>query len=321
MGKTYRDAGVDIEKGDRFVEFIKSLRTKAVSSEIGGFSGGFEIDTKKYRHPVILTTTDGVGTKLMIAQKLGVYDTVGIDLVAMCVNDLITGGAQPVSFLDYIACGRINESVLRDIVRGIVEGCEQADCTLSGGETAEMPDMYGTDDLDLAGFAVGIVEKESLLPALDKIAEGTPLYGLKSSGIHSNGFSLARKALPLDNEKIMRELLVPTKIYVKDFFALAKGGVAGAAHITGGGLEANIQRILPAGMEPALDFAWEVPWIFREIQKQGDVSDQEMRRVFNLGIGMALAVCSEYTARFEEAARSAGIEVVKIGSVIRGKTT
>ena len=320
MGKTYRDAGVDIEKGEQFVEFIKSLRTKAVSGEIGAFAGGFEIDTEKYKHPIVLTTTDGVGTKLMIAQKLRVYDTVGIDLVAMCVNDLITGGARPVTFLDYIACGRINESVLCDLVRGIVAGCEQAGCTLSGGETAEMPDMYGEDDFDLAGFAVGIVEKEAMLPAKGQIAEGTPIYGIKSSGIHSNGFSLARKTLPLDNEKILRELLVPTRIYVNDFFALAEGGgVVGAAHITGGGLQANIQRILPAGMVAALDFSWEVPWIFHEIQERGEVATQEMRAVFNLGIGMALAVRAGDSVRFEERARSEGIEVVRIGNVVRQK--
>lgn len=318
MGKTYRDAGVDIEKGEHFVEFIKGLRTKAISAEIGGFAGGFEIDTEKYKHPIVLTTTDGVGTKLMIAQKLRVFDTVGIDLVAMCVNDLITGGARPVTFLDYIACGRINESVLCDLVRGIVAGCEEAGCTLSGGETAEMPDMYGEDDFDLAGFAVGIVEKEAMLPFKDEVAEGTPIYGFKSSGVHSNGFSLARKTLPLDDESILRELLVPTRIYVNDFFALAEGGgVLGAAHITGGGLRANIQRILPAGTAPAIDFSWEIPWIFREIEERGQVTTQEMRAVFNLGIGMALLVRAGETAGFEERARREGIEVVRVGKVVK----
>jgi len=321
MGKTYRGAGVDIRKGERFVDYIKSLSTAAVSREIGGFAGGFEIDTRKYHRPVILTTTDGVGTKLMIAQKLKRYHTVGIDLVAMCVNDLITAGAKPVSFLDYIACGKINEKVMHDLIRGIVAGCEEADCSLSGGETAEMPDMYGEDDFDLAGFAVGIVEKDAMLPFKAEIEEGTPLYGMKSSGIHSNGFSLVRKTLPPDDERILKELLIPTRIYVREFAALAGAGLLGAAHITGGGLESNIERILPEGMTPELDYKWDIPDIFHEIQDRGKISTGEMRRVFNLGIGMVLAVRTEDTAVFEKKARTAGIEVLKVGVVTKRRRT
>ncbi len=319
MAKTYREAGVDIQKGDRFADFIRNFTSSVISRDIGGFSGGFEVDTEKFTHPVITTTTDGVGTKLIIAQKLGVYDTVGIDLVAMCVNDLITTGSKPVSFLDYIACGRIRETVLQDLIRGIIAGCEMAHCSLSGGETAEMPDMYKEDDFDLAGFAVGIAEKNEMLPQKERIKEGAVLYGLPSSGIHSNGFSLARKALPLQDDRILRELLIPTKIYVSELDCLLSDcGVLGAAHITGGGLEANIQRVLPENMRPNLTYLWQVPWIFDEIQNRGEISTTEMRNVFNLGIGMALAVDTAKSDIFEQKALSAEIRVIKIGEVVKG---
>lgn len=318
MAKTYRDAGVDIDRGDSFVDFIRSISSPAVSGDIGGFTGGFEIDTGKYRRPVILTTTDGVGTKLLIARALKAYDTIGIDLVAMCVNDLITSGAKPVSFLDYIACGRIEETVMHDLMRGIVAGCEMAACKLAGGETAEMPDVYGAGEFDLAGFAVGIVEKEAMLPVTGDIVEGTPLYGLPSSGIHSNGLSLARKTLNLDDERILREMLVPTRIYVKELETLTKGQrIVGAANITGGGLEANIQRILPENLRPELTYSWEIPWIFREIQEGGAVDTREMRRVFNLGIGMVLAVAAKEAVSFEAKAESSGIDMVRIGKVVK----
>lgn len=316
MNRTYREAGVDIEKGDRFAEFIRRIDSPAVASSIGGFAGGFELDTTRYEHPVIMTTTDGVGTKLMIAQKLNVFDTVGIDLVAMCVNDLIASGAEPVSFLDYIACGRLEERVLQEIVRGIVRGCEDAGCILSGGETAEMPDMYGPDDFDLAGFAVGVAEKREVLPKTDTITVGAAIYGLPSAGIHSNGFSLARKILPMDDERILKELLVPTKIYVKPLRRLLESGeVRGAAHITGGGLEANIQRVLPDGFSPDLSYDWDVPWIFDEIQRGGAVTTDEMRRVFNLGIGMAVVV--DDGKSLERIADSSGIALYRIGTVVR----
>ena len=316
MSKTYRDAGVDIEKGDRFADFIRNHSSKAVASSIGGFAGGFEVDLKAYDRPVIMTTTDGVGTKLMIAQKLGIFDTVGIDLVAMCVNDLIASGADPVSFLDYIACGKIDESVLQEIVKGIIEGCERAGCVLSGGETAEMPDMYGPNDFDLAGFAVGVVSKESILPVIESVSEGAVLFGLRSSGIHSNGFSLARKALPMDDSDILKELLVPTTIYVKDVRRLIDTGlVTGAAHITGGGLVGNIRRILPTNLVPQISYSWEIPWIFREMEATGGVEKEEMRRVFNLGIGMVACVNRENAADFSD--RTSGMEIIEIGAVAR----
>ncbi len=318
MAQTYRDAGVDIDKGDRLVEFIKNFDSAAVSRAIGGFAGGFELDKDKYPHPVIMSTTDGVGTKLMIAKKLGVYDTVGIDLVAMCVNDLIANGAQPMSFLDYIACGKLDERIVQDILRGIIAGCETAGCELTGGEMAEMPDMYAIDDYDLAGFAVGVVDRDDILPILDGITDGTPLYGLRSSGIHSNGFSLARKTLPLDDQAILTELLVPTRIYVNELMELKKSGaVLGAAHITGGGIVDNTQRVLPVNLEPAFDFSWTVPWIFNEIQERGSVSVSEMRKVFNLGIGMVLVVRSSGSAAFKKRAAEAGIEVLEIGKVVK----
>jgi phosphoribosylformylglycinamidine cyclo-ligase len=316
MSKTYRDAGVDIEKGDRFADFIRNHSSRAVASSIGGFAGGFEVDLKAYERPVIMTTTDGVGTKLMIAQKLGVYDTVGIDLVAMCVNDLIASGADPVSFLDYIACGKIDESLLQELVKGIIEGCDRAGCVLSGGETAEMPDMYGPNDFDLAGFAVGIVNKESVLPAIESVSEGAVLFGMQSSGIHSNGFSLARKALPMDNRDILKELLVPTRIYVKDLRDLIDTGlVIGAAHITGGGLEGNIRRILPIGLVPQISYSWDVPWIFQEMETTAGIEKAEMRKVFNLGIGMVVCVDGDNAADFADLASGTGL--IEIGVVAK----
>lgn len=320
MSKTYRDAGVDIEKGDRFARYIGALESKAVASGIGGFSGGFELDLDRYRHPVIMTTTDGVGTKLLIAQKAGKYDTVGIDLVAMCVNDLIASGADPVSFLDYIACGKIDETMLQNIVDGIVSGCEMAGCVLTGGETAEMPDMYSPGDFDLAGFAVGVVDRESVLPKTDSIEEDAVLYGLPSAGIHSNGFSLARKALDLDSERIVQELLVPTRIYVKEIQHLLRSGVvAGIAHITGGGLEGNISRILPEGLVPELRFDWEVPWIFAEIESAGGIDQSEMKRVFNMGIGMVICVNRGDAPALLETA--ADIKVIEIGRTKRAEVS
>jgi phosphoribosylformylglycinamidine cyclo-ligase len=204
----YKEAGVDIEKGDRFTDFIKNFGSHAILKGIGGFSGGIELDLKKFRRPVLLSTTDGVGTKLLVAKKCKTYTTIGIDLVAMCVNDLIMCGAEPLIFLDYIACGKIHEKVLQDIMKGIIRGCEIAHLKLAGGETAEMPDMYNTDDVDLAGFAVGIGEKEELLPKINLIREGDIIFGLPSSGIHSNGFSLARKVIPEGEKRLWEELLV-----------------------------------------------------------------------------------------------------------------
>ncbi len=313
--KTYSEAGVDIDRGDRFVDFIKSIRSRAVDPDIGGFSGALPLDALGFRSPVLMTTTDGTGTKLLVARVLGKFDTIGVDLVAMNVNDLLVCGAQPVVFLDYIACGRIHETRMQDIMRGIVRGCELAGCRLGGGETAEMPDMYGVDDIDLAGFAVGLAEKEQVLPRTDARA-GDLLLGLPSSGIHSNGLSLARKVIPRSDTKAWEELLRPTLIYAREMKALvATGKVLGAAHITGGGLYGNLQRVIPDGLVPRFSFDWPVPWIFGRIQALGGVDDKEMRAVFNLGIGIALVAHPEDGAELEAVARREDFPLVRMGTL------
>ena len=315
--KSYAEAGVDIEKGDRFAEFIGSLKSKAVSGEIGGFAGGIEIDTEKYKKPVLLSTTDGVGTKLLIARQLEKYDTIGIDLVAMCVNDLIVCGADPVNFLDYIACGKLNEKQMQEIIKGVVEGCEQSECILAGGETAEMPDVYAEDDFDLAGFCVGLVNKDDILPKKDLISSGDAVLALKSEGIHSNGLSLARKVIKKEDTEGRKELLKPTKIYVKDLKELLKTGkILSAAHITGGGLVGNLKRTIPENLEPVIDFSsWEVPSIFRKIQEQGKIETKEMRKVFNMGIGIAFIVKEADADTVIEHGKKSGIDVLKIGKL------
>ncbi len=311
---TYREAGVDIERGDRFVEFIKSIRSKAVDAGIGGFSAALPIDALGYRSPVLLTTTDGTGTKLLVARSLGRYDTIGIDLVAMNVNDLLVCGARPVTFLDYIACGRILEDRLHEILRGIVRGCELAGCTLGGGETAEMPDLYGPDDFDLAGFAVGMAEKDAVLPRVAEIRKGDLILGLPSSGIHSNGLSLARKVIPESDRKAWEELLTPTIIYAREMQALTEtGAVLAAAHITGGGLYGNLQRVIPRELRPRFSFDWRVPHIFARIQSAGAISDDEMRKVFNLGIGITLIAHPGDADTLAAKARREGFPLLSIG--------
>ena len=314
--KSYRDAGVDMDKGDRFVEYIKAIRSPAIDPGIGGFSAAIDVASLGMRHPVLLTTTDGVGTKILVAQRLGKLDTVGIDLVAMCVNDLVVCGARPVQFLDYIACGRIQEDRLQALMKGIVRGCELAGCRLGGGETAEMPDVYGPDEFDLAGFAVGAVEKDRLLPRLADIRAGDVLLGIASSGIHSNGLSLARKALP---ESEWGLLLEPTRIYAPEMSALcATGHVLAAAHITGSGLHGNLERVVPEGLRIAFSFDWPVPAVFQRIQEAGGVSDAEMRAVFNLGIGIAIVAHPERAGVLDAAAREAGFSLLCIGTLERG---
>ncbi|MBR4684771.1 MAG: phosphoribosylformylglycinamidine cyclo-ligase [Spirochaetia bacterium] len=318
--KSYEEAGVSIDKGDKFASFIGSLKSKAVSRSIGGFAGGIAIDTKKYKNPVMLSTTDGVGTKLMIAQELGIYDTVGIDLVAMSVNDLIVCGAAPQTFLDYIACGKIHEEVLHQIIKGVVDGCEQAECTLAGGETAEMPDVYGSDDFDLAGFAVGIVDRDKMLPRKKNIRKGDIILGLPSAGIHSNGLSLARKVIDKKDKAGRRELLKPTKIYVKELKKLiAKDNIEAAAHITGGGLTGNLIRTLPKTVKPVFDTtAWEVPEIFKKIQKNGGIDPVEMERVFNMGIGIAMVVKKNNVDDVLSFAKRSKIAIRVIGEIVNG---
>ncbi|MCX7028867.1 MAG: phosphoribosylformylglycinamidine cyclo-ligase [Spirochaetes bacterium] len=314
--KSYREAGVDMDKGDRFVDFIKGIRSPAVDPGIGGFSAAIDVASLGLRHPVLLTTTDGVGTKILVAQRLGRLDTVGIDLVATCVNDLVVCGARPVQFLDYIACGRIHEDRLQALMHGIVRGCELADCRLGGGETAEMPDVYGPDEFDLAGFGVGAAERDGLLPRLADMRAGDLILGIASSGIHSNGFSLARKVLPVNE---WDQLLEPTRIYASEMAALcATGDLLAAAHISGSGLAGNLGRVVPEGLRADFTFDWHVPPVFRRIQQLGGVSDEEMRSVFNLGIGIALVAHPDRVPSLEAAARGADFSLLRIGTLERG---
>lgn len=317
--KSYRDAGVDIERGEAFTEYIKNIRSPAVSPSIGGFAGGAEIDTTGYDHPVLLSTTDGVGTKILVARKLNDYSTIGIDLVAMCVNDLIVCNALPLSFLDYVACGRLNDRVLKSVMEGIVAGCEESGCLLSGGETAELPDMYGPEELDLAGFCTGIAEKKNLLPKSEEMREGDIVLGLPSAGIHSNGLTLARKTVPDSDRRAYESLLAPTKIYVREMKQLlAGGGVLGAAHITGGGLEANIRRILPEELTCSLHWNWEIPKIFDIIRQNGNIDEPEMRKVFNMGIGIAFITHPETVSALLKTAEERSIVILQIGELAYG---
>ena len=311
--RTYEESGVSIERGDAFASYIASIGSGAIG-DLGGFAGGVELDLSGMRHPVLLSATDGVGTKLLVARRLGRYDTVGIDLVAMCVNDLAVCGAQPSVFLDYIACGQIRPDTLEQVIRGVVAGCEQADCTLAGGETAELPDMYGQGEIDLAGFAVGLVERDERLPRMDAIREGDRVVGLRSSGVHSNGFSLARKVLERADDPVWNELLEPTRIYVRQLMA-ARRLIKAAAHITGGGLEANLMRVVPSGLSVSLSWDWSFPAIFDRIRTEGSIETGEMRRVFNMGVGIAMIVAEE---RLDELAAAVGEPLVELGSVTGG---
>jgi len=300
---SYRDAGVDIDAGNALVEKIKSVSQKTqrpeVLSKLGGFGALCEIP-EKYRHPVLVSATDGVGTKLALAVRLNRHDTIGIDLVAMCVNDLIVCGAEPLFFLDYYATGALNVETASRVVTGIGAGCEQAGCALIGGETAEMPGMYAGEDYDLAGFAVGVVEKEDIIDP-QQVEIGDCLIGLAASGPHSNGYSLIRKIIEMSDADLNQTfagstlgeaLLTPTIIYVKAIQALA--GVAdikAIAHITGGGFTENIPRVLPESTQAVIDLsAWDRPQIFDWIQQHGNVADTEMHRTFNCGIGLVICV-------------------------------
>ena len=321
MAAKYADSGVDIEAGDRFSEYIRSVNgSKGAGPGVsGGFASGFAVDCSAYKSPMILTTTDGVGTKLLVAKQLGRYDSVGIDLVAMCVNDLVVHGARPVDFLDYIACGNVDRVILDPLIDGIIQGCEMAGCRLAGGETAEMPDAYAKGDIDVAGFAVGIAERDSMLPIPGGIEPGCKIFGLPSSGIHSNGFSLVRSVIEKNESALLEELLTPTRIYVEEVLQLIdSGSVAGLAHITGGGLIGNISRVLPKGASAILNHDWPVPAIFETIQSRGNIDDDEMRRVFNLGVGMAIVTLRDRESSFETSAKEHGIAFFEIGSVSDG---
>jgi len=318
-GLSYRDAGVDIDAGDALVEAIKPFARRTLRPEvlagIGGFGGLCEIP-KKYRQPVLVSGTDGVGTKLKLAFALGRHDTVGIDLVAMSVNDVLVQGAEPLFFLDYFACGRLDQRVAAEVIKGIARGCELAGCALLGGETAEMPGMYPEGEYDLAGFCVGVVEKAAILDGRS-IRPGDTILGLASSGAHSNGYSLIRRILERAQPGPELDLLEPTRIYVKPVLALLERvAVKGLAHITGGGITGNIPRTLPPGTRARIDKAsWPRPPVFDWLQRAGNVAEEEMFRVFNCGIGMALVVAAGDARRAADALRAAGEAVYEIGSI------
>jgi len=329
---TYKDAGVDIEKADRFVDYIKrrvkEVWGKEVVTPFGGFASGYLLDITRYRNPVLVSTTDGVGTKLKIAQIMGKHDTVGIDLVAMNVNDLVTTLAKPLFFLDYIATGKLDLEVQKRVIDGIVEGCKQAGCYLIGGETAEMPGFYPDGEYDLAGFCVGVVEKDEM-PSPENIKPGDLLVGLPSSGIHSNGYSLVRKIIADKNLRydqydqflggvIGEVLLTPTRIYVKDVLKLKEEGVniKGLAHITGGGIPGNLVRILPENVTAVVEKE-KLPKlrVFEWIQKLGEVPEEEMFKTFNMGVGMILVTDEENARKILSLNGEARI----IGKLVEGK--
>ncbi|MDE2197229.1 MAG: phosphoribosylformylglycinamidine cyclo-ligase [Gammaproteobacteria bacterium] len=328
---TYRDAGVDIDAGDALVERIKpaALRTRRpeVLGGIGGFGALVEIPAR-YRHPVLVSGTDGVGTKLKLAVDSHRHDSIGIDLVAMCVNDVVVQGAEPLFFLDYYAAGRLDVDTAATVVTGIARGCELAGCALVGGETAELPGMYSGQDYDLAGFAVGVVEKEKIIDG-SLVAAGDVIIGLASSGPHSNGYALIRKVLAVSGAAFQQQvsgralidhLLEPTRIYVKPLLQLMEQVPLHAlAHITGGGLLENIPRVIPEGLGVRLDSAaWPRPPVFAWLQQQGAIADQEMYRTFNMGLGMVVCVAPADAARTLELLNRAGEQAWRVGQVERG---
>jgi phosphoribosylformylglycinamidine cyclo-ligase len=321
-GLSYRDAGVDIDAGDALVEAIKPFAKRTMRPEvlagIGGFGALCRIP-KKYRQPVLVSGTDGVGTKLKLAFELDKHDTVGIDLVAMSVNDVLVQGAEPLFFLDYFACGRLEQGVAQQVIQGIARGCELAGCALIGGETAEMPGMYPEGEYDLAGFCVGVVEKSRILDGR-KIVPGDVILGLASSGPHSNGYSLIRKILEREKPVFVEKLLEPTRIYVKPVLKLLQRvPVKGLAHITGGGLTGNVPRILPKRTRAAIRKAsWPRPEVFQWLQRAGDVAEDEMHRVFNCGIGMVLVVAPADAKRATRQLRASGETVYELGAIERG---
>ena len=308
-GLSYADAGVSIDAGedlvDRIKPAVKSTRRAGADGTIGGFGGAFDLKAAGYTDPILVSGTDGVGTKLRIAIDTGRVDTVGIDLVAMCANDVLAQGAEPLFFLDYYACGKLDVDTAASVVEGIAEGCRQAGCALIGGETAEMPGMYEGTDFDLAGFVVGAVERDRMLPKLDAMGVGDVLIGLPSSGPHSNGYSLIRKIVgmaglswddpaPFANGALADHLLTPTRLYIQAALPLIRDGrVNGLAHITGGGLTDNVPRMLPNHLAFDIDYdAWERPAVFEWLQETGGVAEEEMRRAFNCGIGLVIAVAA-----------------------------
>jgi phosphoribosylformylglycinamidine cyclo-ligase len=334
---TYREAGVDITAGNRAVDLIKQ-RVKAtwrpeVLQDVGGFGGLFALNAGQYQEPVLVSGTDGVGTKLRVAQLMKRHETIGIDVVAMCVNDIIVYGAEPLFFLDYLAVGQLQPEQVAAIVSGVAEGCRQAGCALIGGETAEMPGFYAAEDYDIAGFAVGVVDKPKIIDG-SKIKAGDCLIGLASSGLHSNGYSLARKVLlevaglglndylPELGQTVGEELLTPTRIYarlVKDL--LGHFTLLGLAHITGGGLVENVPRVLPTGLRARFQLgSWPVPPVFSLIQERGPVAEPEMFRTFNMGLGMVLVVPSSEAGGVLDYLLDKGEPAYRVGEIVRGET-
>jgi phosphoribosylformylglycinamidine cyclo-ligase len=329
---TYRDAGVDIDVGDALVERIKPAVRRSMRPEVLGGLGGFaalvEVPLGRYCRPVMVSGTDGVGTKLRLAIETGRHDTIGIDLVAMCANDVVVQGAEPLFFLDYYATGRLDVDVASQVIKGIVEGCLQAGCALVGGETAEMPGMYSGDDYDLAGFCVGLVEKDAIIDGT-RTRPGDAIIGLASSGPHSNGYSLIRKLLAgsgaardteLDGRPLYDLLLAPTRIYVRAVLALlGELPVHGIAHVTGGGPTGNIPRVLPAGLEAVIDARrWQRPAVFDWLQRAGNIDQAEMYRTFNCGIGMTICVAAGDATRAIEILAAHGEKASLIGEVRSG---
>jgi len=337
-GLSYRDAGVDIDAGNRLVDLIKPL-TRATAragadGTIGGFGGVFDLKAAGYQDPLLVAATDGVGTKLKLAIDAGKHDTIGIDLVAMSVNDLIVQGAEPLLFLDYYACGVLDPDRARDVVAGIAAGCSEAGCALVGGETAEMPGLYAAEDYDLAGFALGAVERDRLLPRGD-VVPGDVILGIPSSGVHSNGFSLVRRVIahaglslaapaPFDlSRKLGDALLEPTKIYVKPTLAVLRktSGIKALAHITGGGLTENVPRVLPKGTAARIALN-QIPLlpVFRWLAQAGDIHEREMLRTFNCGIGFVVVADARHADAISGEFTNAGEQVIQLGEVVAAST-
>ena len=324
---TYKDAGVDIDAGNELVERIKPLVKRTQRPEVlaglGGFGGMFALPPGRYREPVLVSGTDGVGTKLMLAQHLNCHTTIGIDLVAMCVNDVLVQGAEPLFFLDYFACGKLDNDVASAVIEGIAEGCLQAGAALIGGETAEMPDMYSDGEYDLAGFTVGAVEREDLIDGSD-IASGDAIIGIASSGPHSNGYSLIRKVLDrspnseIEGSPASERLLAPTRIYVKPILALMQSvSVKGLAHITGGGITENIPRVLQGSVDAEIDTkSWSPGPVFDWLAEHGNIETSEMRRTFNCGVGMVVIVDSADADETVRILNEQGENAWKIGQII-----
>ena len=322
---TYKKSGVDIDKANIFVEKIKPLikktQTQKNIKQLSGFASLFEFNKDKYKKPMLVASSDGVGTKLMIAQQVNRHETVGVDLVGMSVNDLICLGAKPLFFLDYIACGKLKPKVLFDVVKGITYSCKQAGCALIGGETAEMPGMYKQDEYDLAGFCVGVVDKDKIING-SKIKSGDKIIGIQSNGLHSNGYSLVRKVLSKSQiKKYSKELLKPTYIYVKPVLSLmSKFNIKGIAHITGGAFYDKAPKIIPSGLRIEIKKgSWPVPAIFELIQRKANLEDAQMYRTFNMGIGLILVVNKKLTSKVLRELSKKKLKAWLIGEVKKGR--